>query len=332
MSSGDTPEKTPADFERLPRLIRAGDEALGATDQGLAEWIQEHRDRVDELLRTHGALLFRGFGISSPGSFRRLARDFAAGKLESYVDGNSPRTRLTKGVYTSTEYPAQYFISLHNELSYSHRWPAVLLFCCITAPRSGGETVIVDSRRLLEAIDPDVVDTFREKGIRYIRNLHSGQGFGPSWQDTFETTDRAEVEEFLSGSEAEFEWLDEETLRIVHTRDATAVHPETGEEVWFNQADQFHPSTHPEEVYASLMSLYEGREDRLPQEVRFGDGTPIDVEMLDHIRRTTLREIVYFPWQEGDVMVVDNMLVAHGRAPFEGPRKILVSMAGVRSA
>jgi alpha-ketoglutarate-dependent taurine dioxygenase len=36
---------------------------------------------------------------------------------------------------------------------------------------------------------------------------------------------------------------------------------------------------------------------------------------------------VAFPWQKGDILMVDNMLAAHGREPFTGPRKIMVAMA-----
>lgn len=315
-----------ANFATLPLLIEAGADA-GMGGDGLAAWVEQNREQLESALRRHGAILFRGFGVDSPAGFRRFARSYA-GELGSYVDGNSPRRKLASGVYTSTEYPAQYFISLHNELSYSHRWPAVLLFCCITAAAEGGETVIADSRALLSALSPEVVEEFRRKGVTYVRNLHGGNGFGPSWQETFETEDPAEAEAYCREGEGEWGWLEDGTLRISHRRAATAVHPQTGEEVWFNQADQFHPSTHPPEVYESLISLYAGREESLPQNVRFGDGTPIDPAVLDHIRSATLSQSVYFPWREGDVLMVDNMLVAHGRAPFSGDRKILVSMAG----
>ena len=242
-----------------------------------------------------------------------------------YVDGNSPRTRLTSGVYTSTEYPQEYFISLHNELSYSHRWPGRLFFGCIVAPQANGETVIADSRALLGALPAEIVEEFTRRKVQYIRNLHGGGGFGPSWQDTFETTDRTAVEDYFRSAGMTFEWRDNGGLRVSQVRPAVARHPKTGEPVWFNQADQFHPSTHPPAVYQSLLSIYRDEED-LPQNVRFGDDTPIDAGMLDEIRRTTRDLTVYFPWKEGDVLMVDNMLVSHGRAPFTGPRKILVSM------
>ena len=43
-------------------------------------------------------------------------------------------------------------------------------------------------------------------------------------------------------------------------------------------------------------------------------------------------QAVAFPWERGDILMLDNMLVAHGRKPFTGPRKILVGMAEMTNA
>jgi alpha-ketoglutarate-dependent taurine dioxygenase len=243
-----------------------------------------------------------------------------------YVDGNSPRTKLDSGVYTSTEYPPEYFISLHNELSYSLRWPDRLFFCCVTAPEQGGETPLVDSRTLLRELPNSLVNDFRAKGVCYIRNLHGGRGFGPSWQKTFQTTDKEDVHAFANGNGVQVQWVNDGTLRLTQTRPSMAKHPITGEEVWFNQAEQFHPTTHPESVYQAMMSVYRGREEMLPQHVTFGDGTAIPLEYLQTIRSVTKANVAEFRWKRGDLLVVDNMLAAHGRNPFKGPRRILVSM------
>lgn len=317
-------ERTFAEDAPLPLILEPGDgQSLDASE--LASWMIENDDTLSQKLHRHGAVLFRGFGVKSPGIFRRLVKKAGSGFLD-YVDGNSPRTKLTSGVYTSTEYPQQYFISLHNELSYSHAWPGRIFFCCITASETGGATVLVDSRRLLQELDPKVVEKFRAKGVKYIRNLHGGEGFGPSWQDTFETTDRDKVAGICGHNGTHLVWKEDGGLQVIHVKPAIAVHPVTKEEVWFNQADQFHPSTHPKEVYDSLISLYGDDEARLPQNVRFGDGTEISAEMLDHVRSVTRDLTVQFPWHEGDLVLVDNMLVAHGRAPFTGARRVLVSM------
>ncbi|HEU4889434.1 MAG TPA: TauD/TfdA family dioxygenase [Thermoanaerobaculia bacterium] len=302
----------------LPLIVRAEGEPL-------LDWHARNRDWVEDRLLEHGAILFRGFGIGTQDAFQRAVAALGGTTL-SYVDGNSPRSKLGGGVYTSTEYPPEFFISLHNELSYSKRWPSRVFFCCVIAPAEGGETPLADSRAILRELPSDVREQFVQRQVRYIRNLHGGKGLGPSWQKTFETDDRSVVEEFCRDTDSGFRWNDDGSVTIIQIRPATAVHPKTGQEVWFNQADQFHPSTHPPAVYESMMAFYDGREEAMPQTAAFGDGTPMDRAILDEVRRTAGQEMRTFPWQEGDLLMVDNMLVAHGRKPFKGPRKILVSM------
>lgn len=305
--------------KQLPRII------TNERDTALLDYYRASRDDIERALLADGAVLFRGFGIRSQEILERTVREIG-GRALDYVDGNSPRHKLGGGVYTSTEYPPEFFISLHNELSYSNRWPSRLFFCCVTAPRSGGETPLADSRAILARLPADVREAFVRKKVKYIRNLHGGRGFGPSWQATFETGDRAVVEEFFRATDTDVRWNDDGSLTVTQVRPAAATHPVTGEPVWFNQADQFHPSTHPKAIYESMLALYEGREELMPQTACFGDDTPIDVAMLDAVRQTVAEEMRLFPWEEGDLLMVDNMLVAHGRKPFEGPRKILVSM------
>ena len=302
--------------------------APGAATAGLPALrtvLAENSELLERHLLRHGAVLFRGFGIDRDEIFDELVQSLPGRRMD-YVDGNSPRRKLKAGLYTSTEYPPEYFISMHNELSYSPRWPARLAFCCVTAPPEGGETPLADSRRILAGLDAAIVEQFTARGVEYVRNLHGGVGMGPSWQATFETEDRAVVEDFCRASGVDFRWRDDRSLSLTHVRPGVAVHPKTGETVWFNQADQFHPSTHPKPIFDSMMRLYQGREDRLPQHCRFGDGTPIPLEMLESVRTMTGEQIRTFSWQSGDVLLVDNMLACHGRMPFRGQRKILVSM------
>jgi alpha-ketoglutarate-dependent taurine dioxygenase len=311
-------ETASSDVDVLPYIVNRA-------SREFAEHYAANRDELEARLLRHGAVLFRGFGISSQDLLQRAVRSLGDPALD-YVDGNSPREKLGSGVYTSTEYPPEFFISLHNELSYSNRWPSRVFFCCVTPPREGGETPLADSRAILRHLPDDVREAFVTKKVKYIRNLHGGRGFGPSWQKTFETDSRAAVEEFCRSTDTDFHWKDDGTLTVTQVRPATAVHPKTGEAVWFNQADQFHPSTHPKAIYESMLALYDGREDLMPQTASFGDDTPMEKAMLDEVRKTVAAQIRLFPWQEGDLLMVDNMLVAHGRKPFKGPRKILVSM------
>jgi alpha-ketoglutarate-dependent taurine dioxygenase len=294
----------------------------------LKEWKEAHSEFLKEKLMLHGAVLIRNFGVNTVPQFDDFLRFFKESALLDYAGGNSPRTKLSTGIYTSTEYPAEHFISLHNELSYSDEWPDHLFFCCETPPNEKGNTLIADGRKVLQLLNPEVVEMFQKKKVRYIRNLHGGSGLlGPSWQDTFETQERNEVSEFCKKSNIECEWKSDGSLRTIQTGLGVATHPITKEKAWFNQADQFHPSNHPRDYYEALADMCDGRLEELPTHACFGDGSEIPDEVLDDVRNAFKQLTIYFPWQQGDILVIDNVLMAHGRAPYSGPRKILVAMS-----
>ena len=283
---------------------------------------------IDARLLQCGAILLRGFGVDSAEEFQRCM-DVLPAQSSAYVDGNSPRTKITRSVYTSTEYPSEFRISLHNELSYSHTWPSRLYFCCVVAPQSGGSTTIADSRAILRRLSAPTLSLFEEAGVTYVRNLHGGAGaiIGKSWQQTFETDSRADVEAYCKGGDIKYEWKADGGVRLVQVRPATAVHPQTGDKVWFNQLEQFHPSSNPPEVYEALSAIYGDSPFDLPQYACLGDGRPAPDDVLAEVRAAMTAESIEFPWERGDLLIVDNMLTAHGRAPFVGPRKVLVSMS-----
>jgi alpha-ketoglutarate-dependent taurine dioxygenase len=291
-----------------------------------AEMAADRREEFSDALLDHGALLFRGFAIDSIDAFIRFVKAFSGtDRLFDYAGGASPRDALGDGSYSSTEYPAHLGLPLHNELSYADRYPSRLFFCCLAEPASGGETTLGDSRRILAHVDPQVVDAFRRRGLRYVRNLSAAAGSGYSWQDALETHDPQVAEQRCRAIGADFRWGEGGMLHMSQLRPATAVHPETGDEVWFNQADGFHPSVLEPETYAALVAEC-GGEDRLRLGVTHGDGGPIDVEALEHVRKVLRAETVPHAWRGGDILVIDNLLAAHGRLPFTGPRKIALAM------
>lgn len=288
----------------------------------LVTWAKGQRDSVDEQLLYHGGILFRGFGIRSAAQLKSFIHTISGEVLE-YRERSSPRSSVEGRIYTSTDYPPKYPIFLHNENSYQRVWPRRIYFFCLRAAEEGGETPIADCRRVLAQIDPAVRARFADKGWMYVRNF--GDGFGLDWRTVFQTGDRAAVEAHCHQSGIAIEWRDGERLRTRAVRPALTRHPRTGEELWFNHATFFHISTLPEEIRSGLVEEFD--EADLPANTYYGDGSLIEPEVLDHLRSIYERETVRFPWQEGDILLLDNMLVAHGRAPFRGERKILVGMS-----
>ena len=286
-------------------------------------WARENLEFIEEKLLRHGGILFRDFNLETVEKFEQFVT-VVTPDLVNYIEGSSPRIMVGEKVYTSTEYPADQLVSMHSELSYAHRWPTKIFFYCVTEPAKGGETPIADNRRVLQELDSDLVERFANKKVRYMRNLHGGRGAGLAWQTVFETSDRETVEAYCREGNIDFEWNENGGLKTSQVRPSVIEHPKTGERIWFNQVDQWHPSNLGEEMAKNLVKTT--REEDLPIHACHGDGSPLDVGDLDEVREIYRRVWVRFPWHQGDALILDNMLTAHGRMPFEGPRKVVVTM------
>lgn len=306
----------------LPLLVRP---RRPGTD--LLEAMGGLRTMVEEHLPACAGILFRGFRLEGVERFRAFAAGFGH-PLLSYEFGSTPRSSVAAGIYTSTEYPPHQHIPLHNEQAYTRDWPMKIWFHCVQAAPVGGETPIADSREIFRRVPAPLRERFQERGLMYVRNY--GNGLDVPWEQVFNTSDRAEVEAYCRPRGIVCEWKDDGELRTRQTCQAVARHPRTGDRVWFNQAHLFHVSNLPAETRGSLLEILD--EEDLPRNVLYGDGSPIEPAALDEVRAVLDEVKVVFPWQGGDVLMLDNMLAAHARTPFEGPRKVVVAMAEPHSA
>ncbi|WP_239376934.1 alpha/beta fold hydrolase [Frankia sp. Cj5] len=283
---------------------------------------------IPELLGTalaeHGAILARGWQVVEPGHLQSIVELHGGGL--SYAGGDSPRTRLGPGVYTSTDLPADSEITPHNELSYAANPPERIFFACVRPAGAGGATLLADGRRTVAHLAPSFVRRLREHGVRYIRVLPDRLGAGRSWQATFETTDRDRVAEIVASTGAEATWLPDGALRIVEHRPALVPDYRTGEQTWFNQAEQWHPSALPADVRTALLDEF--GPSGLPHDATYGDGEPFMDDDLRAVRVALAYTAVGHGWRRGDVLVLDNLTTLHGRAAYRGERAVLVAMTG----
>ncbi|MFC5287304.1 TauD/TfdA family dioxygenase [Actinokineospora guangxiensis] len=290
--------------------------------RGITDLIAERRAELRAGLAERGALLFRGFDIGGVDGFDAVVRALSGEPL-LYTERSSPRSTIKGRVYTSTDYPPDEEIFLHNENSYQAAWPLTLFFYCVEPPTSLGATPLADIREVYRLIDPQVRREFEQRGWMLVRNFHAD--FGAAWQDTFNTTSREEVEEYCSRNGILCQWQGKEGLRTRAVR--RAVHVRPGDDVprWFNHLTFFNVSTLPADLSEGLRAMFAPEE--LPTNTFYGDGGEIPAEVLDHIRGAYRRATTRFDYHRDDVLVVDNMTAAHGREPFTGPRKIAVAMA-----
>jgi alpha-ketoglutarate-dependent taurine dioxygenase len=304
--------------ENLPLVIEPSER----TDIALVAWGEANREWLKKMLVGSGALLLRGFPIGSVTVFEDFV-NAVWGQLLSYNERSSPRSHVQGNVFTSTDYPENEMIFLHNEQSYNKTFPMVIAFCCLQPAARGGATPIANSRKVLQHLPRPLVERFVKQGYVLQRNL--GTGLGLSWQNAFQTQDREVVENHCRANEIAWNWLPGDVLRTRQVRPVLARHPDSGELTWFNHMTFFHLSTLSQAIREALTVNFSSEE--FPQNTYYADGSPIEPEILEALRRAYVHESVSFPWNAGDILVLDNMLTSHGRTTFEGPRRVVVAMA-----
>ncbi|MGW0846854.1 TauD/TfdA family dioxygenase [Streptomyces sp. NPDC002787] len=287
-----------------------------------AAWAAEHRAAVEAVLHEHGAVLLRGFGVFDPDAFEALAGSLVSSLYGEY--GDLPHEKDADRVYKSTPYPAEQSILFHHESSHMPQWPSRQFFCCVTPSAEGGATPIVDGREVYVALPEDLRERFETLGIRYVRNFIEGLDVG--WRRMFGTDDRAEVERRCAAQDVSCEWLPDGTLRTTQWAPAVIRHPLTDEPVFFNQLFLHHTACLEKEVRELMVSLFGDDESAYPRSAAFGDGTRIPDSTVELLRGLYDDLAHRFTWRRGDVVVIDNMLVSHGRDPFAGERRIMVAM------
>ncbi|MBW4611889.1 MAG: TauD/TfdA family dioxygenase [Desmonostoc vinosum HA7617-LM4] len=304
----------------LPLLIKPNIDHID-----LADWAKGNQEFITENLLKHGAILFRQFHINTASEFERFSLAICSELFNE--NGEHPREVVSGNVYTPVFYPADQQLLWHNENTFNHQWPMKILFCCRQPAQQGGETPIVDSRKIFQLIDPKIRERFIEKKVMYIRNYSNELGL--NWQTVFQTQEQAKVEAICRQVLSDFEWKPSDRLRTRSIRPAVVKHPQTGEMSWFNQAQHWHPACLDPNTRESLFSSFSAED--LPRNCYYGDGTPIEDSVMTEICAVYQQLEVSFPWQQGDVLLLDNILTAHGRNPFVGERQLLVAMGEMTS-
>jgi len=219
----------------LPLIIQPQVEGLN-----LETWALNQRQWLESQLLQHGGILFRNFNINSVPAFEQWMQSLYDSLLD-YSYRSTPRSTVSGKIYTSTEYPSDQWIPLHNEMAYSRSYPLKIAFYCVQPAVEDGATPIADSRKVFQKLNDRIKERFIEKQVMYVRNY--GGGLDLPWQTVFQTSDQAEVEAYCRQVGIEWEWRSDDRLRTRQVCQAIATHPVTGDRVWFNQAHLFHVSS-----------------------------------------------------------------------------------------
>ncbi|WBY16293.1 TauD/TfdA family dioxygenase [Erythrobacteraceae bacterium WH01K] len=287
----------------------------------LGEFLSQQKTAVDDALLHAGTLLFRGFDVPDAGHFDAAVEGYGEDGF-TYEESlsNAVRVNVTPRVFTANEAPPETEIHLHHEMAQTPIYPSKLFFYCEIAPSEGGATPVCRSDWLLErmrAEAPEVAERFAREGVRYTNVMpgadDAGSGQGRSWKSTLGAQTREDAERRLAALGYEWQWREDGSLRATTPVLPAIRELPDGRETFFNQ----------------LIAAFRGWSDarnRADKSVTFGDGTPVTAEDMAPAIEASEALTRDVEWQAGDVALLDNFLVMHGRRPFSGKRRVLASL------
>lgn len=304
-------------FAEFPAVIIAAESI-----EDPCAWLSQHREDILAQLERQGAVLLRGFRLVSDTDFDRAISAFGL-SVFTYEESlsNAVRKNRTDKVFTANEAPPEIEIFLHHEMAQTPRYPSKLFFFCELAPGGGGATPLCRSDLLLQAMRqhmPEFVSKCEKYGLRYTNvmplDADALSGQGRSWKSTLSSDDQAAAEARLQSLGYSWQWLDDGSLKATTPVLPAVKALESGTEVFFNQ------------LIAAFMGWKDSR-NRHEKVVRFGDGSEIADEDMLKVMSLSEQFTYDLQWQTGDMAIVDNFLVMHGRRPFSGERRVLASLA-----
>ena len=287
-------------------------------------WVRKNQSAIKKNITEVGAVLIEGLEMKTPGDFNRFVAAYGSPSF-SYNESlsNAVRINFTDRIFTANEAPPEVEIYLHHEMAQTPVSPSVLFFCCISAPTWGGATPLCRSDKLFSAFKaahPVWTKQLTDKGLRYITKMPAvsdgSSGQGRSWHSTLGVNSKLEAEHRLLSMGYTFKWQDDESLKTLSPLLTAVVDLESGRRSFYHQ----------------LIAAYRGWpgvQENPASGVMFGDSSEISLDLLDTISSMAQEHTTELQWADGQVAVINNKMVMHGRRPYSGERKrlVLASMA-----
>jgi alpha-ketoglutarate-dependent taurine dioxygenase len=318
----------------VPALIRPDDPALAGDAEAFIDWFRANKEPLDRLAATHGALKFRGFALATSDHFARAIDHYPTNDL-NYIGGATPRGQIAARIYESTAAPKQLDLCLHQEMAYLPKFPRMIAFFSVTSAWAGGETLLADFRELGRRIPRRFWDEVAARGVRYERNFRAPGEMDPTlgvmhktWPDTFATHDPAEAERACRSVGLDPVWRDDGSLSTLYTARGFIEHPLTGDTIWFNHIASQMMNRQMLGPFFELFHAHYGDGRPRAYHTTYGDGgaiDPADVENLYVVFECITQS---FRWHDGDLLLIDNIMTAHGRNAYEGERDLQVALLG----
>ncbi|GAY56400.1 hypothetical protein CUMW_171630 [Citrus unshiu] len=294
----------------------------------LTETIRTQKPFLESLLLKAGAVLLRGFDVKTANDFNDVVEAFGYEELP-YVGGAAPRSHVVGRVFTANESSLDRNIPFHQEMALVMlerymllpQFPSKLFFFCEVEPVSGGDTPLVLSHIVYERMKesyPEFVQQLEQDGLIYTRiyqekdDLSSPTGRG--WKSIFLTEDKSLAEERAANLGLKLEWMEDGGVKTVLGPIPAVTYDKIRQrKIWFNSI-------------VMAYTCWKDTQNDPVKAVTFGNGSPLPEDIVYNLMKILEEECVAIPWQNGDVLLIDNLAVLHARRSSSRPRHILASL------
>ncbi len=289
-------------------------------------WVERHGAELLQQTTDHGAVLLRGFPTATAEDFDAVV---SALGLENFPYekslSNAVRVNRTERVFSANEAPPEVRIFFHHEMAQTPLFPNYIFFFCEVAPEVGGATPLCRSDVLYQRLTercPDFIRDCEEKGLQYTNVMPSENdpesGMGRSWKSTLGVDSPQAAERRLAELGYAYRWQEDGCLRATTPPLPAVMEVSPGRKTFFNQ------------LIAAFSGWKDSRNDP-SSSIRHGDGSPLDTNAV-HLAGEIAEQLAFdHAWQVGNVVLVDNKIAMHARRPFQGTRKVLASLAEMRT-
>ncbi|MDQ1019016.1 AMP-binding protein [Streptomyces afghaniensis] len=249
--------------------------------------------QVIELLSEAGFLLLRGFGLG--------LEDFT-----SFVKAHSDRITLDParsfhggGVAQKVDAGTD-AVGLHLENGNSPFGPDLTWFLCEKAARRGSQTTVCDGYRVWDRMGERARELFAAQDIVYSRNVEEAK-----W--------KAFVFHQLEGRKGLDEITFDDILALVRGQESTVISlNDDGSIAYSYRTAAAHPTLFGDRL-AWANSIFGPSYNYEAPRITFADGGELPGRLQDELRTLTEQVTEDLQWQDGDVALIDNTRVMHGR-------------------
>jgi hypothetical protein len=265
---------------------------------------------LDGLLAQAGYLIIRGLRPTA-GDFSSLVRHYSS---RITLDP----ARAFHGD-TAQEVDSGYGpIGLHVENGGTPYAPDLLWFCCMKAARTGSQTTVCDGFRVWDALSERARQLFTAKPVKYTR----GGIPAALWR---------RLAAFLAGDGARPQDMTVADLyRLANPGAQLRIHEDPDGSIGYEYTvHAAHPTQWSDRIAWANSILGPSYNYEAP-DIRFADGSPIPGDVVGEYTAVTAAVTEEVQWQDGDIVLIDNTRVMHGRRAITDPARTILNAQSYR--